>query len=243
MRFVVAFLLLTVTLSAQDDRRIVFTGSVVDAKTGQGVSGASIRVVGTTMGTYAGGRGTFRLPLPPGSYTLQVRSIGYQEVTQKIDASTPLPLSISLPPSVVNARAVTVIGDITPEEVVKRASARRDSNARRIQTLERNLYSKLRLDLKNKGFAASKDDDQGIITETFSRVYEQRLPEPSKKQTLILQRRQTKNFPAAANLAVFDEEFDFTADNFELLNVKLTTPLSPNAVNDYNFTIVNKRSL
>ena len=243
MKFIVAFLLLTVSLSAQDDRRILFTGTVVDAKTGQGVSGASIRVVGTTMGTYAGGRGTFRLPLPPGSYTLQVRSIGYREVTQKIDVSTSLPLSISLPPSAVNARAVTVVGDITPEEVVKRASARRDSNARRIKTLERNLYSKLRLDLKNKGFAAAKDDDQGIITETFSRIYEHRMPEPAKKQTLILQRRQTKNFPAAANLAVFDEEFDFTADNFELLNVKLTTPLSPDAVKDYNFTIVNKRSL
>ena len=243
MNIILALLLVAMTLSAQDDRRIVFTGTVVDAKTGQSVSGASIRVVGTTMGTYAGGRGTFRLPLPPGAYTLQVRSIGYEEVTKKIDASTSLPMSIALPPSAVNARAVTVVGDITPEEVVRRASARRDSNARRIQALERNLYSKLRLDLKNKGFVASKDDDQGIITETFSRIYEQRMPEPAKKHTVILQRRQTKNFPAAANLAVFDEEFDFTADNFELLNVKLTTPLSPKAIKDYNFTIVNKRSL
>lgn len=243
MKIILALLLLVVTASAQDDRRIVFTGSIVDAKTGQSVSGASIRVVGTTMGTYAGGRGTFRLPLPPGAYTLQVRSIGYEEITKKIDASTPLPMSIALPPSAVDARAVTVVGDITPEEVVRRASARRDTNARRIRSLERNLYSKLRLDLKNKGFAASKDDDQGIITETFSRVYEQRQPAPAKKQTLILQRRQTKNFPAAANLAVFDEEFDFTADNFELINVKLTTPLGPKAINDYDFTIVNKRSL
>jgi len=242
MHIIIALLLVVTALPAQNDGRIMYTGTVVDSATGTGISGASIRVAGTSMGTYAGSRGTFRLPLPPGPHVLEVRSIGYGETRQRIDP-TSTTLRIALPVSAVDARIVKVQGDITPEEVVRRASARRDTNARRIRTVERNLYSKLRLDLKNKGFLADKGDDQGIITETFSRVYEQRLPKPSKKQTVILQRRQTKNFPAAANLAVFDEEFDFTEDKFELLNVTLTTPLSPDALDDYNFTITNKRQL
>ena len=242
MHIIIALLLVVTALPAQNDVRIMYTGTVVDSATGAGISGASIRVAGTSMGTYAGSRGTFRLPLPSGPHVLEVRSIGYGEVRQSIDP-TSTTLRIALPQSAVDARVVKVQGDITPEEVIRRASARRDTNARRIRTLERNLYSKLRIDLKNKGFLADKGDDQGIITETFSRVYEQRLPTPSKKQTLILQRRQTKNFPAASNLAVFDEEFDFTQDKFEVLNVTLTTPLSPDALDDYTFAITNKRQL
>ncbi|MBU3740924.1 MAG: carboxypeptidase-like regulatory domain-containing protein [Candidatus Kapabacteria bacterium] len=242
MHIILALLLVVTALPAQNDGRVMYTGTIVDSATGAGISGASIRVAGTSMGTYAGSRGTFRLPLPPGPHVLEVRSIGYGEVRQSIDpASTTL--RIALPVSAVDARIVKVLGDISAQEVVRRATARRDVNAKRITTLERNLYSKLRVDAKNKGLLADKEDDAGVITETFSRVYEQRQPAPGKKQTIILQRRQTKNISAASNLAVFDEEFDVSQDNFELLNVKLTSPLSPAALDDYNFTIVNKRQL
>lgn len=230
----------SVTITAQQN--VVYTGTVVDASSGTGIAGASIRVKGTTKGTYSRSGGAFRLPLPPGQQTLLVRSLGYGEVTVAIDPSNTT-LRIPLPVSAIEKGAVTVQGDITAEEVIKRAVARVDENARRIQSMERLVYSKMRVDMSNTTLFGEDTDEMDAITETFSRVYEQRQPTPAKKQTVIVQRRQTRNVPAASNLAVFSEDFDFTEDEINLLNVRLVTPLGEDALDEYAYRIVSKRPI
>lgn len=230
------------SITAPAQQNVVYTGTVIDAASGTGIVGASIRVQGTTKGTYSRSGGSFRLPLPPGPHTLRVRSLGYGEVTVAIDPSNTT-LRISLPVSAIEKGAVTVQGDITAEEVIKRAVARVDENAARIRSLERLVYSKMRVDMSNSTFFGEETDEMDAITETFSRVYERRQPGPSKKQTVIVQRRQTRNVPAASNLAVFSEDFDFTQDELNLLNVRLVTPLGEDALDEYAYRIVSKRPI
>src|SRR5688572_6100615 len=47
------------------------TGRVTDAATGESISSASIRAVGTQAGTTTRADGTYRLTLPPGTYELR----------------------------------------------------------------------------------------------------------------------------------------------------------------------------
>ena len=66
---------------------------------------------------------------------------------------------------------------------------------------------------------SEEEMDRAAITETFSKIYEQRKP-VAAKHIRILNRRQTRNVAASANTEVFDEFFDFTADEFRILNTR-----------------------
>ena len=72
------------------------TGRVVDAATGEGLPGANIIFDDLKQGTAAGPDGAFSFNnLPRGRFTVQVRSLGYNTVTQTVDTGAGQPLSSS----------------------------------------------------------------------------------------------------------------------------------------------------
>lgn len=73
-------------------------GKVIDAETSEGLPGANVVVVGTTMGAATDLHGEFIiLNLPPGRYTLKVSMMGYQAQTlQNIAVSIDLTTKVSL---------------------------------------------------------------------------------------------------------------------------------------------------
>ena len=213
-------------------------GRVINASTNEPIAGASIRVEGTNRGTYTRSGGVFRLPLPENATYLNVRSIGYEE--QRVRVTPGSTLTIKLVQSSVTKSNVNVVGDITPEEVIKRASQRADENSKRIKTLVSTTYSKMRVSVD--AMMVQEVDDNESISETFSKIYMQRVPE-RKKRIHILQRRQTKNILPEQNLAVFDEFFDFTTPEITIIQTRLVTPLSPDALDDYQYVITGKRPL
>jgi len=206
----------------------LLTGNVIDSATGAPIGGASIRVDGTTRGTYTNTRGTFRLPLTEGATSVLVRSIGFKEQRIAIEGKTTL--NVTLIPSSVKYGAVNVVADITPEEIIRRAAARVKENAERIQTIEQTLYTKMISKVDQSGLAASGPRER--ITETFSKVYDRRRPDPVK-HVKILQRRQTANVAASENIAVFDSFFDFTEPEAVIFKTRLITPVSEEAVDEY----------
>ena len=217
----------------------LLTGSVVDSASGSPIGGASIRINGTTRGTYTRSNGTFRLPLTEGATTLNVRSVGYKEST--ITLTDAMMITVRLASSSVDYRSVNVVADITPEEIIRRAAARTKENAARITTITQTLYNKMKVIVNTPGLATG-GPPQERITETFSKVYDQRQPERVKR-IHILQRRQTANISASSNLAAFDGFFDFTEPEFVIIKTRLVTPLAENAIDEYNYTLVSKRLL
>ena len=71
------------------------TGVVTDAETGKPVEGVAVVIQGTTLGsnTNASGR-YFIIQVPPGSYSVQARRLGFQSVT-----ATNVTISICSPPT------------------------------------------------------------------------------------------------------------------------------------------------
>ncbi|MCU0330113.1 MAG: DUF5686 and carboxypeptidase regulatory-like domain-containing protein [Candidatus Kapabacteria bacterium] len=211
----------------------LWTGTVRSSANGEGLDGAGVRVLGTNKGTYTRSGGRFRLNLPTATYRLIVRSVGHADDTIRVTPdNTTLDIVLKELPS--RGRMMTVTADISAEEVIRRAIERRKENADRIQTAVFSIYSKMR---SNIGVdVLTEADTSNSIQETFATVYEQRKPN-LKKHTVIRSRRQTKNIPAAANLTVFDDFFDFTTDELKLFATTLTTPLGKDALDDYRFTM------
>jgi len=235
---VLAAMLFTV-LTATSQTPIVWSGTVVDSATGETINGASIRVVGTTKGTYSRSGGAFRLPLDDSkTWKIDVRSVGYSERRITLDPNIRT-LRIALSASDVTTNTVVVTAAIRPEEVIQRAIQRKDENAKRLTSLAYTLYSKVRVKTDLRGI---EDDTSDVIMETFSRVQERRGDTP-QTAVRILQRRQTKNMPPGSNLAVWDNFFDFTLDELNILNTRLVTPLGKDALDEYQYRIVSKKPL
>ncbi|GAB3660642.1 TonB-dependent receptor [Hymenobacter agri] len=87
------------------------TGRVVDAATGEGLPGANIIFDDLKQGTAAGPDGSFSFGnLPRGRFTVQVRSLGYNTVTETVDTGSGQPLEIKLTAAATEIGQVVVTG-------------------------------------------------------------------------------------------------------------------------------------
>lgn len=63
------------------------SGTVIDSETGEGLEGATVLLQGTSRGAFTDYEGGFEFSAPEGSYTLEVRYIGYQSFEKEIKVS------------------------------------------------------------------------------------------------------------------------------------------------------------
>ena len=94
------------------------TGTVVDAESGKPVEGAAIVIQGTTLGSLTGPNGRyFVIQVPPGTYSVQARRLGYQSVivtNVAINIDVSRDQNFKLRASNQTLQAVTVQADQTP---------------------------------------------------------------------------------------------------------------------------------
>lgn len=93
-------------LSAQQPSRMV-SGTVTDSK-GEPVTGASVLVKGTTVGSYTDLRGSYQLAVPAGSNTLVVSFVGMK--TQEVDIAGKTNVAIKLEEESLNLDEVVIVG-------------------------------------------------------------------------------------------------------------------------------------
>lgn len=105
--------LLTLNIASAE----VITGRIVDSKTKESVVSASVRLLGTSKGTYANREGIFKLPGVNKGDKLKFTAIGYQSETVVISNETNL--DIKLVPESVKMSEATVTDEIAVEEIIK----------------------------------------------------------------------------------------------------------------------------
>jgi outer membrane receptor protein involved in Fe transport len=96
------------------------TGRVSDSKTGQGIPRATLLLEGIARGATTNDSGVYRITnVPTGTYTLDVRFLGYVESRQAVTiASTQqVVVNVALVQSVKELDQVVVAGTVTPTEV------------------------------------------------------------------------------------------------------------------------------
>ncbi|MBF9142943.1 TonB-dependent receptor [Hymenobacter sp. BT439] len=87
------------------------TGRVVDAATGEALPGSTVLFDDLKQGAATGPDGSFSFAnLPRGRFTMQVRSLGYNTVTQTVDTGSGQPLEIKLTAAATEIGQVVVTG-------------------------------------------------------------------------------------------------------------------------------------
>ena len=90
-----------------------FTGRITDAATGEGLIGANIIFVDLKQGAATGVDGSFSFAsLPRGRFTVQIRSLGYNTVTETVDTGSGQPLDVKLTVAATEIGQVVVTGVI-----------------------------------------------------------------------------------------------------------------------------------
>ncbi|MFP4368865.1 MAG: DUF5686 family protein [Candidatus Kapaibacterium sp.] len=248
---IIILLLLTAQADLSADDYISVTGIIVDAESGIPLPGASVNIYGTDKGTYASSQGKFRITVSPENRKLRISSLGYKKKEIIINDQT-ADLKIELAPLALKSDVVEVTGEITSEELIKRAIERKKENLEKLNTFSGKLYSKLLIELSGSlfedvssgGFSIptlgeeAPEEYKLFLLETFSDVY--RDHETNDTYTKITNRRQTANLNPDENLIAVSEFQSFYGETIKVINAEIPAPLSSEAPDFYNYKIVKR---
>ena len=104
--FIFALLLTTTGMAA------TIKGKVIDKQTKEPLTGTTIQIAGTTLGAIADVDGNYNLPVKQGTYTLEIRYVGYKNIRQanvKVDG-TELTLDFEMENDTQALGEVSVVG-------------------------------------------------------------------------------------------------------------------------------------
>ncbi|MFZ1689246.1 MAG: TonB-dependent receptor [Flavobacteriales bacterium] len=96
------------SLSAQD--KPTLSGFVNDSSSGEALIGASVLVSEIKKGTSTNTYGYYSLTLEPGTYTVVVRYLGYEELSRTVELMADLKLNLNVQPKVFVAKEAKVTG-------------------------------------------------------------------------------------------------------------------------------------
>ncbi len=102
-------------MTAQE--RVTLSGIVKDKATGEIVIGASILIKEIKKGAYANNYGFYSVSVPPGTYTVIVRHIGFKPLEQKVELTANKTLNLEVVSNAAVSEEVTVTAERTREGV------------------------------------------------------------------------------------------------------------------------------
>ncbi|GAB4127979.1 MAG: hypothetical protein Fur0015_01700 [Ignavibacteriales bacterium] len=223
-------------------------GKIISAKTGEGLSFANVRLLGTTIGTAANINGEFELKLSSGNYKIIASYIGFKSDTINIGLSSNIHLQIKLEPTELKLQEITVLPKENPaNRIIRLAIKRKNQREKLIHDYTFNAYSKglikttrdistgdnsVGLDLGGKDTAQLKIT--GIL-ENQSRGY---FLQPKFYKEEIIARKQSANFPPTINTLTGGRVIqNFYTDDIQFFGRNLTSPISNDALNFYYFIL------
>ena len=254
-KIILFVLLIVITNNYMICKEFVVYGKVIDSVSKQAITAATVKILESTKGTYTNNNGIFKINLFKTAYKIAISSIGYKktiiDVPRDYSGDT---IFVKLQSSDIKTKDAIVIGDIEPDEIIKRAIAKKNENKKRLKTLESLIYSKLYADvagsLGSSVFSDGNSVGVGIgdkkekkpstfLLETYSKHYED--AEKNINYTKIVQRRQTANLDPSSNIFAVTDFMNFLDEEIVFIDTHLPTPLCNDALDYYNFYLVNKQ--
>jgi len=101
----------------QETKKFKLSGKITSNLDSSGLGGASVRVLGSKSGTITDSSGNYTLFLIPGNYTLEIKSLGFQRITRKIQLRSDVNLNFPMEIEYNEKFAVTVRSKIAPNQV------------------------------------------------------------------------------------------------------------------------------
>ncbi len=203
-------------------------GLVRDASTGETLSAATVRVLGTPLGTIANAEGRFALDVPAGSPIIVVSSLGYAPDTLQVQ-SAGVVYQIRLTPSAIVMPEVVVSSEDPAIEIIRRAIARKRQWIDRLASYSMQAFTRQII---------RRDTAIASITESMTNGY---WRTGDTLREIIVQRRQTRNVPESFNFAAVGVILNFNEDRVHFLGYDFVGPTANDALDNYDYKLLRIR--
>jgi hypothetical protein len=225
------------TLVGQTPTEVTVQGGLTEQLSGQPIQFAIVRVAGTDISTLTDSRGHYLVHLPPGTWQLEFRRIGYRMATVSVSVGV-----TGVVRDVVMARIPMQLADITVSargdsratQIIREAIARKNDVLSRIHDYQYDAYVKLLIFDMNK--PRDSVESVMVITETQTTAY---WEQPDRYQETIKARRQSRNLPADDNLVSVGEIVNFNKNRIDLTKYAVVSPTADDALSHYHYQLVD----
>jgi len=155
------------TPSPEKPREYRLYGKVFDAKTGEGLFGATLLVKELNRGTTSKQDGTYSLLLTNGEHTVQVRFVGYRSTSLRVVLTSDKELNIALESDAIQAEEITITTDKDKEKLTESTQSldvmtKEDLDAHRGQTFGESLKNLAGVSVLQTGVSISKPVIRGL---------------------------------------------------------------------------------
>ena len=204
-------------------------GMVQDAETGEPLPAANLQIEGTYRGTITNNDGLFELSLDQLPAAVLVNYIGYESTRIEVKANTPLVLTIKLAPLAYELDPIVVTDEDPAISIMRKVIERKKVWRAKLKTYIAKAYSR-----------ASVSNDSGIvaISESTSDFF---WDKDRSTREVMTSKRQSENVESDENFAVASFNLNFYDDDLEFIGYKVFGPTHPDALDHYDFKLVDRR--
>ncbi|MFQ3599626.1 MAG: DUF5686 family protein, partial [Chloroherpetonaceae bacterium] len=213
------------------------SGKITDAKTGEALIGATVQLKqGETIikGARTNVDGVFRVSIPAGRYTLEVRFVGYDTYREEVSVALPIEKTIRLKQGEVTASEIVVsANEDLATTVVRRAIRYKRTQRRTLQTYQVEAYRKQLL---------KSDTTIVAIAEVFANGYWRK---GDTLREVVIQERITENVKSdlrgSGNTVSAGLRFllDFSEERIRISGNKVVSPIADDALDYYKYELVD----
>ena len=234
-------------------------GTIVDAKTGDPLSFATIRVLGSKEGATSNKDGIYELLIKRGKYKIAASFVGYLTQTIEVEATGNLSnVNFALESSLVELKEITVFPGENPAfGIIRQAIDRKNKRKEFLKSYKFSAYTKVSVktteDINVSGNRAGTALSLGTASDTsalkisgiIENVSESYFKAPSSYKEIILGRRQSANIPPFANILTggrfianfYEDQIIFFGNN------NFIGPIADNATKHYYYYIKDTLSI
>ncbi len=231
MKYIYCFLFLSVSqLFGQ-----TISGFVYDSKSNDVLRNCNISIVGTNRGTTSNSSGYYELNLPQGTYSLNFEYIGFKSTNIKVlikDAN--INKNVYLTPQIFHHDEIIVFANMytEAEQLILEASIKKHKTLQYVDNYKCKSYTKLTI----SGYADSVKDKYALLNEIYSEFI---WNNPNSFYETVYSQKISKNLPEALNFLNSNSFLDVNSDEIKIGHKIVSGPLSPNAIEIYNFQILD----
>jgi hypothetical protein len=224
---VAVFLLQEISSAAE---KFTLRGTVRDASSGDTVTAATVRIVGSRLGTVTNTHGQFLLTLEEGQYRILVSSVGYSPDTLTLALSEERTLEVALQPAEILLPEVLATSEDPAYEIIRRAIAAKRTWMARLLTYSFEAFTRQVL---------SRDTAIASITESYTRGY---WAQGDTLREVVRTRRQTENIPEQSNFASVGRILNFNEDRLRFVGFSFVGPTAIDALDYYDYQLLRTLS-
>jgi hypothetical protein len=238
------FVIFQLQISAQT---YSLSGTIKDKQTGQLLSYANVRVLGTYFGSASNIMGEYELRLKEGSYQLAASYIGYKTDTISVDLNTNISnIDFNLEPTDITLSEIVVLPGENPAlEIIRKAIERKKEREQKISSYEFDAYTKGVIRTveeieagKSSISIGTSSEKEMMVTGVIENESKGFFKKPDSYKEIITARKQTANLPPSINIITGGRVMrNFYDENINLIGSFLPGPLVYNALSYYYFYI------